>query len=212
MTEDTQKRRTPSQEQRALEGRFKRNAHWVALLGGLIPAVTAAVISVMTAYRGEPEANRAYAILAPQVNAQRASLQAVLSRLAKIEGHYEGKEIGKLEAQIERLIQENKQLRRKTTFRAPISVKKRKPPKSCKAGYVLGQDYKCHHVKRTVATKVRATEQKLRENQAWLQHEKRRRGHLEQRMRVLKNQARSKPQMLLKAVPETLKKADNQDS
>jgi len=105
--------RKPTKEQ-PIRDKLKEYAHWVALIGGLIPAVTASVISVMTAYRGEPEANRAYDLLAPQVNAHKTSLQIILSRLAKIEGHYEGMEMGKLSARIETLLQENSELKKES--------------------------------------------------------------------------------------------------
>lgn len=201
---------SPSGEQRAWQGRLQRNAHWVALVGGLVPAVTAAIISVITAYRGEPEANRAYELLAPQINAQKTSLQIVLSRLSKIEGHYEGREIGRLEAQVDRLLRENTELKSRLLGPGPGVVKKTQSA-ACRAGFVLGQDKRCHRVRKTVATKVRATEHQLREKQEWLRQEKEKRRQLEQKVRVLKEQRGSaKPAPpTLKAVPKTLQEASH---
>jgi hypothetical protein len=217
------RKKTPSGLQRALGNgsRFQRNAHWVALLGGLIPAVTASVISVMTAYRGEPEANRAYEILAPQVNNQKTSLQIILSRLAKIEGHYEGVEVGKLQAKIDTLVRENAAMKARLVGSSPPPAVKKVEPRpgasapKCKEGQVAGDDKKCHWVKRTVAAKVKATEaqtkeyeRKLREKQEWLRREKAKRRLLEQKVRMLKQRPMPKPAPpALKAVPKSLKAA-----
>ncbi|NIT79707.1 MAG: hypothetical protein GWN58_33670 [Anaerolineae bacterium] len=205
------RRLTPTGEQRALKGKLQRNAHWVALVGGLIPAVTASIISVMTAYRGEPEANRAYELLAPQVNNQKTSLQIIMSRLAKIEGHYEGKEMGKLEAKLETLIKENAELKARLGG-TPGAVKKVEPPKepACKEGQVLGDDKKCHWVKKSVATKVKKTLAKKQEYMEWLRREKEKRRLLEQKVRMLKQQTATRPPPApapppLKAVPKSLK-------
>lgn len=216
------RKKTPSGLQRALGNgsKFQRNAHWVALLGGLIPAVTASVISVMTAYRGEPEANRAYEILAPQVNSQKTSLQIILSRLAKIEGHYEGVEIGKLQAKIDTLVRENAAMKARLVGSTPPTAVKSmgtsgttatttKPPPKCKEGQLLGEDKKCHWVKRAVAAKAEAQkaeyERKLREKAEWLRREKEKRQRLEQKVRMLKQRPPPAPAPPLKAVPKTLK-------
>lgn len=203
--------RSPSAEQRILDSRLRRNAHWVALIGGLIPAVTASVISVMTAYRGEPEANKAYDLLAPQVNAQKTSLQIILSRLAKIEGHYEGMEMGKLSARIDALLAENIELKKRLEV-PPTAVKEREAPKPpetpCKEGHVLGDDKKCHKVQQTVADKVKKTLAKKQEYEEWLRREKEKRQLLEQKVKLLKQQqqpALAPPH--LKTVPDSLEAA-----
>jgi len=177
----------------------------------------------MTAYRGEPEANRAYEILAPQVNSQKTTLQIILSRMSKIEGHYEGREMGKLEAKIDLLLKENAALKSKLGTPTPDvksggssggstapTAAKPKAPK-CKEGQLLGDDKKCHWVKRSVATKVKKTEaesqRKLREKAEWLRREKEKRQRLEQKVRMLKQQTAAKPAPTLKAVPSSLRGA-----
>ncbi len=215
------RKKTPSGLQQAIsggKGKLQRNAHWVALIGGLIPAVTASIISVMTAYRGEPEANRAYEILAPQVNGQKTTLQIILSRISKIEGHYEGVEIGKLEAKIDTLVRENAAMKaRLVGSTPPPAVKKAEPPPKaeapkCKEGQVVGEDKKCHWVKKAVAAKVKKTEaqkaeyeRKLREKAEWLRREKEKRQRLEQKVRMLKQRPPPAPAPPLKSVPKTLK-------
>lgn len=205
------RKRTPSAEQRILDSGLRRNAHWVAIIGGLIPAVTASIISVMTAYRGEPEANRAYDLLAPQVNAHKTSFQIVLSRLAKIEGHYEGLEMGKLSARIDSLLMENAELKKKLEA-LPSAVKNSEPPKvedqKCKEGQVLGDDKKCHTVQRTVADKVKRTLAKKREYEEWLRREKEKRQLLEQKVKMLKQRPPPVPAPPpLKTVPDSLEAA-----
>lgn len=208
--------RSPSAEQRILDSRLRRNAHWVALLGGLIPAVTASVISVMTAYRGEPEANRAYDLLAPQVNNQKTSLQIIMSRLAKIEGHYEGLEMGKLSARIDSLLMENAELKKRLEA-PPTAVKEKEAPKppeeKCKEGHVLGDDKKCHKVQRTVADKVKKTLAKKQEYEEWLRREKEKRQLLEQKVKMLKQKAPAAPAPPpLKTVPDSLEAAMKKES
>lgn len=204
--------RSPSSEQKVMDSRLKRNAHWVALIGGLIPAVTASVISVMTAYRGEPEANKAYDLLAPQVNAQKTSLQIILSRLAKIEGHYEGLEMGKLSARIDSLLAENADLKKKLE-QGPPAVKKEEPPKppDCKAGEILGDDKKCHKVQKSVATKLEKTIAKKKEYEEWLRREKEKRRLLEQKVRMLKQAPPAPAPPRLKSVPDSLEAAKRGD-
>jgi hypothetical protein len=225
---------TPSGEARAIKiGRLQRNAHWVALIGGLIPAVAASVVSVVTAYKGEPEANRSHELLAPQVNAQKISLQIILSRLSKIEGHYAGMAAGKLEAKIDMLLKENAALKARTPVTTPVpGVKKVQPPKGggggggtamgtisnvpkCKKGQVIGDDKKCHWVQKAVAAKVKAQaaktkdyQRRLREKHEWLRREKAKRRQLEQKVRMLKQRPYPKPMSPppLKAVPESLDK------
>jgi hypothetical protein len=194
----------------------------VALLGGLIPAVTASIISVMTAYRGEPEANRSHELLAPQLNAQKVRLQIILSRLSKIEGHYTGMAAGKLEAKIDMLLKENAALKAQSPLKTlEPGVKKAEPPKAalpkappkCRKGQVIGDDKKCHWVQKAVAAKVKAQaaktkdyQRRLREKHEWLKREKEKRQRLEQKVRMLKQRPYPKPAPPpLKAVPESLK-------
>jgi hypothetical protein len=209
--------RKPTKEQ-PIRDKLKEYAHWVALIGGLIPAVTASVISVMTAYRGEPEANRAYDLLAPQVNAHKTSLQIILSRLAKIEGHYEGMEMGKLSARIETLLQENSELKKKLE-QPPTAVKSNEPtsqavpPPGCKEGFVQGDDKRCHRVQPTVAKKFQKTLAKKKEYEEWLRREKEKRQLLEQKVRMLKQHRppAPAPPPSLKTVPDSLEAAKKAD-
>jgi hypothetical protein len=199
-------------------GRLKRNAHWVALIGGLIPAVTASVISVITAYKGEPQATKAYELLAPQVNNQMSSLQIILTRLAKIEGHYEGLEMGKLSARIDSLLVENADLKRKLET-LPVVKKSVEPtpapasaPAACKEGHIAGTDGKCYRVQKTVAKKVKAAEakvkdyeRKLREKQEWLRREKERSQKLNQKLEQMLQKKAAPVAPVLQAVPPDLK-------
>jgi len=208
---------------KAKANKLKEHAHWVALLGGVLPALTASIISVMTAYRGEPEANRAYEILAPQVNRQRTALQITLGKLSKIEGRLEGETAAKLAAKLDKLSEENAALKAQIDALKinPKGVKSTSPStdpqassvKKCPDGQVLGADGVCHRVRKAIAAQVQAdtvrarvTEQKLREKKEWLRREKEKRRQLEQKLRMLKatQQAETTPQ--LKIVPDSLKK------
>jgi len=219
-----ERKATPSGEvAKAKSQKLKDNAHWVALLGGLLPAVTAGVISVVAAVKGEPEANRAYEILAPQLNAQRSRLIEAEKSLAKLEGRSQGWRVGKISAQLDALREENQKLKDQLAAR-PTSVKKgsaaSKPTVAdggtkCRKGYVLAEG-KCRRVNRAVAKKVadderRAAEiaRKLNEKHRWLQQEKQKRKALEQKLKQLqsKSKAPPAPRHHLKAVPKRLRDA-----
>lgn len=218
--------KTPSGETEKVKSqRLKDNAHWVAILGGLLPAVTAGVISIVTAVKGEPEANRAYEVLAPQINAQRARLIEAEKSLAKLEGRSQGWRVGKISAQLAALREQNQKLKDQLTSASTSGVKKgsAKPapaaasaePKKCRAGYVLAEG-KCRRVNRAVAKKVADDERKaveiarkLKEKHQWLQREKQRRQALEQKLKQLQSKMKAPPapRHHLKAVPKRLRDA-----
>lgn len=216
-----QRRPTTGDVIKAKANRLKEHAHWVALLGGLLPAVTAGVISVITAYRGEPEANRAYEILAPQLNRQRTAIQIALGKLAKMEGRLEGEAAARLEAKVDKLTEENRKLKDQL-MGPPQSVKKTSPATpappehtavKCPDGQVAGSDGKCHNVRRTIAARVKADtekaktfERKLREKQEWLRREREKRQQLEQKVRMLNAAQKAVVAPQLKMVPSSLKK------
>lgn len=98
---------------------LKEYAGAIAVLLGALPALTGMIISIVSSYRGEPEARKAYASLSAEVNSLHDWMEAVQLTLAKYEGREEGLLVSKQQeilVKIAELTAENDKL--KTEARA----------------------------------------------------------------------------------------------
>ena len=101
---------------------FKEYAGAIAVLLGALPALTGMIISLISVYRGEPEARKAYTSLSAEVNKIHDWMEAVQLTLAKHEGRGEGLLVAKQEeilAKIAELTAENEKLKAEAV-KAPV--------------------------------------------------------------------------------------------
>lgn len=93
---------------------LKEYAGAIAIVLGALPALTGMVISIVSSYRGEPEAQKAYTSLSAEVNNLHDWMEAVQLTLSKYEGREEGLLVAKQQeilAQLAVLTAENEKLK-----------------------------------------------------------------------------------------------------
>jgi hypothetical protein len=94
---------------------LKEYAGAIAIVLGALPAITGMVISVVSSYRGEPEAQKAYSSLAEEVNKVHDWMAAINLELAQRRGREEGIAFGQqavILTKLEALQAENDQLKK----------------------------------------------------------------------------------------------------
>jgi hypothetical protein len=101
---------------------LKEYAGAIAIVLGALPAITGMVISILSSYRGEPEAKKAYTALSAEVNKVHDWMEAMQLTMARYEGRQEGLSVakqGEILAQIQALTAENAQLKKVATETHP---------------------------------------------------------------------------------------------
>jgi prefoldin subunit 5 len=104
---------------------FKTYAGAIAILLGALPAVGSLVVSVVTAYRGEPYAEKTWTTLRKQVDEQSSAINAINLKLTKMEALQEGLQLGKIQGELEALQKQYDRLRREK--KEKVSTKKCPP-------------------------------------------------------------------------------------
>jgi hypothetical protein len=94
---------------------LKEYAGAIAIVLGALPALTGMVISILSSYRGEPEAQKAYTSLSGEVNKVHDWMNAINLELARHRGREEGAAFAQqavILEKLEALKAENEQLKR----------------------------------------------------------------------------------------------------
>lgn len=181
---EPRKKRRPSNAIRMLSKseRLRNYAGAIAILLGAVPALGSLIVSTMTAYRGEPAAekalktvNAAYSAIREEVNKQRVTLEAILERQNRQEGREEALGIATLQMKLDKAndhIVGLKQLLSEKKKEEPVVLKVSTVEKrSCPLGHIWSGS-KCDRVSRAVAKKVKEDQKKTEAVKKELSEEK----------------------------------------
>jgi len=186
---------------------LKNYAGAIAILLGALPAVGSLVVSVVTAYRGEPVAEKTWTTVRSQLNRQAEMINKLHLRMVHIQAHEEGKTSAAIQLKLDELQKKYDQLQINTEVRASAVGPTSLPESSadCQVGHIK-IDNKCRSVAKSVAVKVKADERKTEVIQKSLDEEKLRRLREEKIRRQVdqKIQKAQSAQPMLKQLPPKL--------
>lgn len=189
------RRKRPSGPVRMLQGERLRNyAAAIAILLGALPAVGSLIVSLVTAYRGEPVAQKTWETLRAEVNKQAEAINKLHLRIVHFQGHQEGQTAAELQHKLDDLQRKYDEIKEKDE----PSKEKVEAPKKCRSGQVLAEG-KCRSVPRAVNDLVKKKEEELKKVKKEAEEEKRR--HREEERKRIRQQT----QKLAKPAPPLLK-------
>jgi len=200
MSETEEKRgdKPPTGSVWALKGERLRNyAAAIAILLGALPAIGSLIVSVTTAYRGEPVAEKTWTTLRDQVNKQSESINKLHLRLVHFQGVQEGQTLSDLQHKLD-------DLQRRYDLLSSSSSSQNPEPDKCRDGHVFAGG-RCRAVSQAVDDLVKQKEQEAAEAKRKAEEEMKRRLE-EQKKRIEQTQKLSKPAppSLLKSLPKHL--------
>jgi hypothetical protein len=199
MSEETTKPDGPIQ--RFTDSKTLKNyAGSIAILLGALPAVAAFVVSLVTATRGEPVAEKTWTTVRNELNRQADAVNKLHLRMVQLQAHEEGRTSAAIQLKLDDLQKRYDQLRAQVGTKeliAPVSptaaVTKPETP-NCRDGYIRIKD-RCRSVSRDVAEKVKSEEQKTESMWQKLREEKLR--------RMREEKLRQKAEQTVKSVQTT---------
>jgi hypothetical protein len=184
----------------------------IAILLGALPAVGSLIVSVVTAYRGEPVAEKTWTTVRTQLNQQAAAVNKLHLRVVHMQAHEEGKTSAAIQLKLDELQKKYDQLRVSSSSTPPPTIALPAPRSTdCKDGQIRIND-RCRPVSRSIAAKVRADEKETDEIRQKLMVEKLRRMEEEERRRAAEKKVKStQSTTLLRSLPKKLDDAAKGD-
>ena len=146
-------------------------------------AASALILGLIAQCRGEPVAEKTWTTVRTELNEHTKTINKIRTRLVYFQAWQEAKTAMELQQKLETLQRKYDALKAgKSAAKAPKSMPtKVAKTEKCKDRQVLGDDGKCHWVRKVVATKVQKSEAQVRAMRKALEAEKRKRLALERR-------------------------------
>ena len=161
--------------------------------GLAIGAASALILGLVNSFRGEPKAERTYAVMRDQVNALTDTvntLSAGVDKLAKrvvfLQAHEEGRTAALIQLKLEKTEKELSRLKSppKPILRSLSQLLSKPSKPACRDGFVL-VDGRCRHAHKAVAKKLAKQAAEKEDTRRLLTEEKKKRREAERRKKTL---------------------------
>lgn len=184
--------------------KLKDYAGAIAILLGALPAVGSLIVSLATAYKGEPVAEKTWNTVRIQLNQQAEMINNLRLSVIKVQAHEEGKTLASLQIKLDELQKRYDQLLSKNKS-SEFKVESSSKIIECQEGFINIKG-KCQAVPRMLENRFKEEQQKTELMKKRLEEERSRRVLEENRRRIVekKIQAVKNEEPLLRPLPKEL--------
>lgn len=184
--------------------KLKDYAGAIAILLGALPAVGSLIVSLVTAYKGEPVAEKTWNTVRIQLNQQAEMINNLRLSVIQVQAHEEGKTLASLQIKLDDLQKRYDQLL-SSNKNSDSKIESFSKIVECKEGFINIKG-KCQVISRIVESKFKEEQQKTELMKKRLEEEMSRRVLEESRRRIVekKIQAVKDEEPLLRPLPKEL--------